>query len=267
MSSELDSRPPAEGAGGAEARTDGRPRGRRRLLLAALVVAVVGLVVAGGAVAVSRRSGGGAPGLDVAIAGDSFMELTRDQFRVHADQLGMTDDISAFGGTAACDWRKQVAGYAERHPRVLILSFAGNDVTPCMLRTPEPSSAAQTADEYESDFTAMVADVEKTSPDTKIYMVPPPPVRDAVFESNAAAMRAMYDRFAREHPEVTLIDLTTELGSDHQFHASLPCESWERAECAADGTIVLRTDDGIHLTPAGGERYARVLLDAIGAGE
>jgi hypothetical protein len=86
-----------------------------------------------------------------------------------------------------------------------------------------------------------------------------------VFESNAKAMRTMYARFAREHPEVTLIDVTTELGTDHQFHASLPCEPWEQAECAADGTIVLRTDDGIHLTPAGGERYARVLLDAIGA--
>jgi lysophospholipase L1-like esterase len=263
MSSEVDSRVLADGA----AAEPGPPaRRRRRLLLVGLAVAVVALVVAGGALAVSQRSGGDSD-LDVAIAGDSFIELTRDQFRAHADQLGMTNDVSAFGGTAACDWKEEVAAYAERHPRVLILSFAGNDVTPCMLRTPEPSSAEQTADEYESDFTAMVAGVEETSPDTRIYMVPPPPVRDAVFESNAAAMRSMYDRFAREHPEVTLIDVTTELGADHQFHASLPCEPWEQAECAADGTIVLRTDDGIHLTPAGGERYARVLLDAIGAQE
>ncbi len=265
MSSDLDSRPPADGAAEATPRPEGRRR--RRLLLVALAVAVVALAAAGGAFAVSQRSGGGGSDLDVAIAGDSFMELTRDQFRAHADETGMTSDISAFGGTAACDWKEEVAAYAERHPRVLILSFAGNDVTPCMLRTPEPSSAEQTADEYESDLAAIVAGVERTSPDTRIYMVPPPPVRDAEFESNAAAMRSMYDRFGREHPQVTLIDVTTELGPDHQFHEALPCEPWEEADCAADGTIVLRTDDGIHLTPAGGERYARVLLDAIGTGD
>jgi lysophospholipase L1-like esterase len=232
-------------------------------VLAAVAVAVVALA-AGGKYAVSQRSGGAAD-LDVAIAGDSFVDLSRAQFRAHADELGMATDISAYGGTAACDWKNEVAAYARRHPRVLILSFAGNDLTQCMLRTPEASTPEETADEYEPDLATMIAGVEETSPGTKIYLVPPPPVRDAQFEANAAAMRVMYDRFAREHPEVTLIDVNPQLAPDHQYHASLPCEPWEQAECGADGTIVLRTDDGIHLTPAGGERYARALLDGIGA--
>jgi lysophospholipase L1-like esterase len=232
-------------------------------VLAALAVAVAALA-AGGTYAASQRSGGG-DDLDVAIAGDSFMDLSRAQFRAHADQLGMANDISAYGGTAACDWKKEVTAYAKRHPRVLILSFGGNDLTACMLRTPEPSTPDQTAAEYETDLRTMVAGVEDTSPDTKIYMVPPPPVRDPQFEANAAAMRAMYARFGGDHPEITLIDVTPELGPDHQFHASLPCEPWEQTDCGPDGTIVLRTDDGIHLTPAGGERYARALLAGIGA--
>jgi hypothetical protein len=43
---------------------------------------------------------------------------------------------------------------------------------------------------------------------------------------------------------------------------ALPCEDWD-AECPTGGEIVVRQDDGIHLTPAGGERYARAILDEV----
>lgn len=261
MTAGVDSPPPLVGDDGLAS----APR-RRRRLLAALALVVVAAVVGGGALALSRRSDGGGDRLDVALAGDSFVEQSRDQFRAHTDADGMSFDVVAFGGTAVCDWKEEIAAFARRRPHTLILSYAGNDVTPCMQRTPTPSTPPETAAEYESDFTTIIADVEDVSPDTAIYMVPPPPVQKPEFEANAAAMRAMYQRFAADHPEITLIDVTTELGRDHRFHAALPCEAWEEAACGADGTIVLRQDDGIHLTPAGGERYARVMLRAIGAG-
>ncbi len=97
-----------------------------------------------------------------------------------------------------------------------------------------------------------------------MYVVPPPPVRDAPFEANAAAMRTMYDGFVADHPDVQVVDVIPALGPGGQFHASLPCESWESAACEADGTVQLRQQDGIHLTPAGGARYARAVLDAVG---
>jgi hypothetical protein len=74
----------------------------------------------------------------------------------------------------------------------------------------------------------------------------------------------MYRDLAAQRPEVTLVDPAPALGPDGRFHPALPCEDWEADACRTDGTVELRRDDGIHLTPAGGERYARVLLDAIG---
>jgi hypothetical protein len=64
--------------------------------------------------------------------------------------------------------------------------------------------------------------------------------------------------------DVTIVDPAPALGGDGAYHRALPCESWEQAVCEPDGTIVVRDDDGIHLTEAGGERYARVLLSALG---
>ena len=100
--------------------------------------------------------------------------------------------------------------------------------------------------------------------DTRIYVVLPPPVGEPASEPAAVAIRAMYRDLAAERPEVTIVDPAPLLGPDGAFHLTLPCEPWETDVCAPDGTVTVRNADGIHLAPAGGERYARVLLDAIG---
>jgi lysophospholipase L1-like esterase len=204
--------------------------------------------------------------LDLALVGDSFADQAQASFLAHAATNRKTAKVSAYGGIGVCDRVDALADIAQRSPRVLILSFAGNDITPCMLRTDTPSSAEETADEYQSDFESVLADFRAASPSTRVYVVPPPPIRDAQFETNAAAMRAMYGRLVDELPDITIIDVTGQLGPDHQFHAALPCEDWEDASCQPDGTVVLRQDDGIHLSPAGAERYTRAVLAAIGGG-
>jgi len=201
--------------------------------------------------------------LDMALVGDSFAEQAQDSFLAHAQADGRTAEVNAYGGTAVCDWSDQLADLARRSPRVLVLSFAGNDITQCMLRTDTPSSSEQTAEEYQSDLESAIAAFWVASPDTKVYVVPPPPIRDAQFEQNAAAMRAMYGRLVDEFPDITSVDVTGELAPDEQFHAALPCEDWEAAACQPDGTVVLRQDDGIHLSPAGAERYTRAVLATI----
>lgn len=233
---------------------------RRALVAAAAAVVVVG---AAAALVVSRRGG---DDLDVAVVGDSFMAQSRDQFLAHADARHDSAEVLVLGGTGVCDWRPQLDEILDRRPRDLVLSFAGNDLTKCMLRTPTPSTPAQTASEYAADIGELVGRFRGTSPRTRIYLVMPPPVAKPEFEANAAAMRRMYKRFAAAHPEVTLVDVNGELGPDQRFHAALPCQSWEKADCGPDGTIELRRTDGIHLTPAGGERYARALLGALGHG-
>jgi lysophospholipase L1-like esterase len=228
-------------------------------------VAVALAVAAGGVALWLRGRIGDDDRLDVAMVGDSFGEQSRDQLLAHLRSEDMTGEVSAFGGVAACDWLVDLDAFAAREPRVLILSFAGNDVTPCMDRTDTPSTAAQTAEEYQSDLESILADFLATSPTTRVYVVPPPPVENPEFEANAAAMRAMYARLADEHAGVTVVDVARTLGPDREYHHALPCEDWEAAACGPDGTVVLCQDDGIHLTPAGGERYARAMRAAIGA--
>ena len=92
----------------------------------------------------------------------------------------------------------------------------------------------------------------------------PRPVGPPASEPAAAAIRDMYRAIARGTRDVTVVDPDPVLGGDGAFHLALPCEPWEQAVCGPDGTVAVRRDDGIHLTAAGGERYARVLLDAIG---
>jgi lysophospholipase L1-like esterase len=194
------------------------------------------------------------------------MEQSRDQFLAHADARHENAEVLALGGTGVCDWHPQLDEILARRPGALVLSFAGNDLTTCMLRTPTPSTPSQTATEYATDIGELVGRFRSLSPGTHVYLVMPPPVAKPQFEANAAAMRRMYKRFAADHPEVTLVDVTGELAPDQRFHAALPCQSWERAACGPDGTIELRRSDGIHLTPAGGERYARALMAALGQG-
>jgi lysophospholipase L1-like esterase len=201
--------------------------------------------------------------LDVAVVGDSFMEQSRDQFLAHTTDRKEEAQVSALGGTGVCDWNDQLDEILDERPKALVLSFAGNDLTPCMKRTAAASTPDQTAAEYAEDLDSWVSRFRAVSPRTQIYLVMPPPVAKPEFEANAAAMRAMYQRFVATHPKITLVDVSPELGPDHRFHTDLPCESWEQQSCAPGGTIELRKTDGIHLTPAGGERYARAILAAM----
>jgi lysophospholipase L1-like esterase len=234
----------------------------------AVVLAVLAVAAALGLRAANRDDGAANRDdrLDMALVGDSFADQAQASFLAHAATDRKTAEVSAYGGIGVCDRVDALADIAQRSPRVLILSFAGNDITPCMLRTDTPSTAEETAEEYQSDLESVLADFRAASPDTRVYVVPPPPIRDAQFETNAAAMRDMYARLVDEFPDIAVIDVTGQLGPDQQFHVSLPCEDWEDAWCQADGMVVLRQDDGIHLSPAGAERYTRAVLEAIGGG-
>jgi len=242
------------------------PRPGRRAAVAWIVVGVTVAAVAGFAVARSRSSATSTgDDLDIAVVGDSFMEQSATQFVGLAGDQGRSAEVDAFGGLAACDRQEALERFARSEPDVLIMSFAGNDLTPCMLRTEVPSSATETAAEYREDLDRLVGDFMATSPETRVYLVPPPPVQPPQYEANAAAMRDMYRGFAADHPGIAVIDVTPALSPDGAFHERLPCEPWEEQTCEPDGTVKLREDDGVHLTPAGGERYARVLADAVGA--
>jgi hypothetical protein len=245
-----------------------RPR-RRRLLVAGLGIVAVG-VTAALAVAMTRDGGSDAPDevaagdrLDVAIVGDSLIEQSRDQFAAHAGELGLTVEAVAFGGSAPCDWQDEFEHYAAERPRALIVSFAGNDNTPCINPTGGGFRDPQTiADAYAAMVPGILDLYEGTG--TDLYLVLPPPVGPPASEPAAAVIRDVYRSIGAARDDVTVVDPTAALSGDGAFHQALPCEAWEQAVCGPDGTVAVRRDDGIHLTAAGGERYARALLAAMG---
>ena len=260
------------GGPGAERRATPGAARRRILTLVALLV-LVGLVGGAAALAVQAASddssgggdgeGAGGPAPDIAVVGDSLIEQSRDQLQAHAAAQGLTVESVAFGGSAPCDWIDAFEDFAAARPRYLIISFAGNDNTPCIHPGGGPPRDPQTiADAYAEIMPGIVDLFADTG--TEVYVAVPPPVGEPASEPAAAAIRAMYRDLAAERPEITIVDPAPLLGPDGAFHLALPCEAWEADVCGADGTVTVRNTDGIHLAPAGGERYARVLLDAIG---
>jgi hypothetical protein len=247
-----------------------RPR-RRRLLVAGLGVVALAAAAAV-AVAVGRGDGSDEPRpgeaaagdrLDVAIVGDSMIEQSRDQFAAHAGDLGLSVEAHAFGGSAPCDWQEEFEHYAAERPRVLIVSFAGNDNTPCINPAGGGFRDPQTIADAYAGMVPGILDLFRGT-GTELYLVLPPPVGPPASEPAAAAIRDVYRAIGAARDDVTVVDPTPVLGGDGAFHRALPCESWERPACGPDGTVVVRNDDGIHLTEAGGERYARALLAALG---
>lgn len=248
---------------GTEATTDAptgtRPR-RRGVSRAALAGAVVSALFATGIYAASR---GDEPAdrPDVVLVGDSFAQQSANQFLALATEDGLHAEVFAFGGSAICSWESQLAEVVTREPAQLVLSFAGNDLHPCINPDEEPNRAPDAvAALYRDQLDAVVRQFRDAG--SEIFVVGPPPIKDPKFEGYASAMRRMYAAYHEDHPEVTVVETFDGLGPDEEYHKALPCEPDE--PCGPDGLVVLRQDDDVHLTPEGGKRYAQTVLDAIG---
>ena len=244
---------------------DGGPRRPSTFELVAGALVVIAALVVGGILLVESDVGGLVDGddddLDIALVGDSFLDQSRAQFLELAERRDLNAEVYAYGGTSICGWQEELNNLAEREPDVLVLSFAGNDLQPCINPTGETRSPETVAADYARDLDSVVDLFRPTG--TDIYVVDPPPIRDPQFEANAEAMREMYRDVSIDHPRITVIDTQPRLGPDGRFHAALPCTRYDQ-DCRADGTVVLRQGDGIHLTPAGGRRYAQSILDVLG---
>jgi len=228
---------------------------------AVAVLVVIG--VAGGAVYALGGSSDGDDRLDLVVLGDSFVEHSRDQIAAYATNQGLTNLVQGLGGTAICNWDKQIAEQEADPPKVLVLSFAGNDIPKtCINPTGESRPAAEVARLY---GTALEKIVDRfADEDVELWVVLPPPIRDAEFEERAAAMRTMYRQAAEDHPGLHLIDSATNLDPEAtgEFQKTLPCRD-DDPDCPSTGQVVVRRDDGIHLTPAGATRYAHAIVDAV----
>jgi len=251
---------------------------RRVALAVGAVVLIVGIV----AFAVTVLNGDGSAGpnggsqasepVDLAVVGDSFAEQSRDSIIEQAEHRGWDVSVDAFGGTALCAWMPRLEELREAPPRILVLSFAGNIFQPCINPTCDPDVGLESCQDMPSDVVARTYrdDLERvrdlfSGTATEVYVALPPPIEEPTFEQRAATMREMYRAAHDDDSELHLIDSATRLDPEGQgFQRTLPCSEVDECD-PGQGDVTLRQDDGIHLTPAGGRRYAQAIFDVLDA--
>jgi hypothetical protein len=240
----------------------------RRVALLGLGAMTFVLAVAAEVVVVVNDGGGNR--LDLAVVGDSFAEQSHDAIVEMADDRGMEVSVDGFGGTALCAWMGRLQELRPAPPRSLVLSFAGNIFQPCVNPTCDPALGLSSCQDMDTEVVSETyrADLDRVldlfeGTETEISVVLPPPISDPRFEARAEAMREMYRAASEEHPEIQVVDSATQLDPDSGgFQPTLPCTEID-ACTGNENTIAVRQEDGIHLTPAGGRRYAQAIFDAL----
>lgn len=208
----------------------------------------------------------------VAVFGDSIVLQSWAYVQRIARDRGQPFDGGAYGGTALCDWLASIHKVlTEDKPAVLVLAFAGNNLTPCTLdRSGKRQYGAALVTRYRADVQQAIAEARRAH--TKVYVVGPAAMRDKVWNDDATRLRQMLRTLAAHHPGVTYLDAHAAL-SPHGFDPSQPCLSFETAALGChDGSIVVRADDGVHLSApvggdggysAGGWRFSTLLMHGV----
>jgi hypothetical protein len=89
-----------------------------------------------------------------------------------------------------------------------------------------------------------------------VYWIGAPIMADAAFSERVKGVNSVYQEVAAKHPKVTYVDAFTVFsGPDGKFASTLPDD---------DGKVVrVRAQDGIHLTPDGGDVLAQLVFDQL----
>jgi len=202
--------------------------------------------------------------LRLLVAGDSMTEALGPVLEEQAEGTGVIDVTRALEYSSGLtrpdyfDWPAHLAALlAEHDPEVVVVSVGANDAQG--IQTPSgPASFGTDAwvAEYRSRVAATMDLLEAEG--RVVYWLGEPVMRSADFDGRMALVTSIFREEAEGRPGIRFVDTRpTFAGDDGRYTAYLP---------DASGTPVLvRRDDGIHLTPAGGQRLAAQLLGAIRA--
>ncbi len=241
----------------------------RRLQTASTVVSFACLLAG----VTSACSSASSPSLksakNVVLIGDSLALEASQYLPALLQTRTFVPDV--FGGTAPCDWvEKNLAIPADS---VVVISFIGNSLTPCMTDGAGGFLSGQALiDKYRADVHALIE--RARSAGAPVLLVNQPKTADRVDLAFVAAdLDATYRDLASD--DVAIVDAGAAVENpDGTFAHELPCGAAEQA-CGASGSNVVRTDDGVHFCPgtspaypcpvyaSGAFRFAEAIADAI----
>jgi len=236
-------------------------------------VSVVAVFAAAGlAIAACSSSTERAAPTNVVLVGDSLAEQAAPYL---APLLGGKALVPQFfGGTAPCDWLGK--DLQINKDSLLVISFTGNAVSPCMSDGAGGHLAGQAiVDKYRVDVTALVGEARDAR--ARVLLVGQPMHADATSTVIVDGINAIYDDLSKSTKDVRFVDAGAAVENrDGTFAHSLPCLPGE-AECDPSGNNVVRSDDGLHFCPgspppgpcsaysSGAFRFANAIAGAVNA--
>ena len=201
--------------------------------------------------------------LRIAVVGDSMAQATGQSLIRMAAATGVATARLDFRFSSGLtrpdffDWPGHLLSLmsARRAPEAVVVVFGANDAQGMesggsVLRFGTPA--------WDAAYLARVDGVMQLLTDhgAHVWWVGQPIARSSSYAARMKHLDGLYARAAQHHPGVTFVDtwplFTTE---DGRYADYLPTSS---------GLERMRIGDGIHLTRAGGDRLARVVLGLIG---
>lgn len=144
---------------------------------------------------------------------------------------------------------------AEQDPDVFVVMFGANDGQNIAVRG---KVLAFGTPEWEQEYARRVAAVMDilTGDGRHLYWAGQPVARASDFDAKMQVLNAVYAAQAEGRPDVTYIDTRPLFaGPDGGYAAYLEDDDGQ--------SVLMRQQDGVHLTRAGGERLATVLMDSL----
>jgi hypothetical protein len=144
------------------------------------------------------------------------------------------------GGTAVCDWFEDIdVQLQEWKPTVAVLAFSGNAVSECM-----QGRDVNTA--YRQDTTKAVLMLISAGLQVDLVEAPPRPDQE-IDAAGRTALHRIWAEIDSRYPHTRVVPAGTAVTDHRAWTARLPCLPNET--CDPDGTVVVRSPDGVHFCP------------------
>jgi hypothetical protein len=200
------------------------------------------------------------------VIGDSLTAFSADTISRVAHDEHQPVTLRAVSGAASCDMvppAEQELRDLKKKFSVVIVEFAGNDVTECV----RGLRGSVLADVYERDVRDLIAVARRRR--LPVVLLGPPAVNISPLREHAKLLDERFEKIANDTAGVKYVDLGKTL-SPRGFTFTLPCteDEKERPGCV-DGRIPVRNEDGVHFDvpgpdgySSGAYRFSRALIGA-----